>query len=262
MPFSIGTGGGVDTVLVPVSQGYVTGSEATSSRNMGLLITANDTISVSAQNTKQYSCDATLVYPIEALGTDYRVFSHISDQAGNNACYRSTFLIVATENGTTVDITPTVATSGGKAANTLFSVTLNKGETYMVKSSTNKNDLSGTLIQAKDCKKIAVFSGNNRASVLYGSNTSCGSSYDQLWEQLMPINTWGKKFIVIPTIYQKGKQRKADMIRVVSSLNSTVVRVNGRAKVLSTAGMSDTFFIPSNALIVANKPIGVCQYGM
>ena len=262
MPFSIGTGGGVDTVLVPVSQGYVTGSEATSTRNRGLLITANDTISVSAQNTKQYSCDATLVYPIEALGTDYRVFSHISDQAGNNACYRSTFLIVATENGTTVDITPTVATTGGKAANTLFSITLDKGETYMVKSSTNKNDLSGTLIQAKDCKKIAVFSGNNRASVLYGANNSCGSSYDQLWEQLMPINTWGKKFIVVPTIYQKGKQRKADMIRVVSSLNSTVVRVNGRAKVLSTAGMSDTFFIPSNALIIANKPIGVCQYGL
>ena len=86
MPFSIGVGGGVDTVLVPVSQGYVTGTEATSSRNMGLLITANDTISVSAQNSKQYSCDATLVYPIGALGVDYRVFSHISDQSGNNSC--------------------------------------------------------------------------------------------------------------------------------------------------------------------------------
>ncbi len=264
MPFAIGSGGGVDTVLVPVSQGYVTGTEASSNRNRGLLITSSDTISVSAQNSKQYSCDATLVYPVEALGVDYRVFSHMGDQAGNSSCYRSCFLIVATENSTTIDITPSCATAGGNAANTMFTITLQKGETYMVKANSNKLDLSGTLVQARDCKKIALFSGSTRSAVLYGSNTSCGfngSSYDQLYEQMMPINLWGKKFIVIPTLFAKNRQRKAEMIRVVASLNSTTVRVNGRVKVLA-AGQSDTFFFTSNAIIVASKPIGVCQYAL
>ena len=262
MPFSIGVGGGVDTVLVPVSQGYITGNQASSSNNKGLIVQANDTVSVSAQNSKQYSCDATLVYPIEALGVEYRVISHMGDQAGNSSCYRSCFAIVATEDNTTIDITPTVATAGGNAANTTFSITLDKGETYLVKANTNKLDLSGTLIQAKDCKKIAVFSGSTRSSILYGANNSCQSSYDQLYEQMMPINMWGKKFICIPTIYQKNKQRKADMVRVVASQNSTTVRVNGKLKILSTAGMSDTFFITSNTLILTNKPVGVCQFGL
>lgn len=260
MPFSIGTGGGVDTVLVPIAQGYCTGTESTSSRYMGLLIQASDTISVSAQNSKQYSCDATLVYPIEALGVDYRVISHMGDQSGNSSCYRSCFAIVATEDNTEIDITPSCTTAEGKAANTAFTITLDKGETYLVKANSNKLDLSGTLVQAKDCKKIALFSGSTRSSVLFGANNSCQASYDILYEQMMPINLWGKKFIVIPTIYAKNQQRKADMIRVVANQNSTTVRVNNKLKVLA-AGQSDTFFITQNSLILTNKPVGICQFG-
>jgi gliding motility-associated-like protein len=258
MPFSIGTGGGVDTVLVPVAHGYITGSEGTSQRNRGLYIQAADTIAVSAQNSKQFSCDATLVYPVEALGVDYRIFSHMGDQTGSSTCYKSCFTIVATENSTTIDITPTCATTGGNPANVMFTITLQKGETYMVKANTHRLDLSGTLVQARDCKKIAVFGGSTRSSVLYGS---CAASYDQLWEQLMPINMWGKKFICIPTLYAKNKPRKAEMLRVVASLNSTTVRCNGRLKVLA-AGQADTFFITTNSIIICNKPVGICQYAL
>lgn len=266
MPFSIGTGGGIDTVLVPVNIGYVTGTETTSSRSMGLLITANDTVAVAAQNTKAYSCDASLIYPIEALGVDYRVLSHPGDASGSTACYRSVFAIVATENSTSIDITPSCATAGGHAANTTFTITLNKGETYMVKANTNKLDLSGTLIQAKDCKKIAVFGGSNRSSVHPGG--ACGApfsnSYDQLYEELMPINLWGKKFVVAPTIWKKGKVKRFEMLKVVSSQSGTTVRCNGKLKVLAAAGQVDTFWIDStsakSAILNASKPVAVCQY--
>ncbi len=260
--FSIGVGGGVDTLLIPSYMGYTTGTESASDRSRGILIEANDTITVSAQNTKQYSCDASLIYPIEALGVDYRILTHMGDQSGSNSCYKSSFAIVATEDNTSIDITPTVATSGGKSANTTFTITLNKGETYQVLSSTNKNDLSGTLIQAKNCKKIAVFGGSIRSSVLYSANSSCASSYDHLYEEMMPINIWGKKFVCIPTLYSKGKQRKADMIKVVSNSNSCFVRCNGRGKLLSVAGQWDTFYITSNAVVTANKAIAVCQFGL
>lgn len=270
MNFSIGTGGGVDTVLVPVSVAYLTGSENSSQRNKSLLIQSSDTISVAAQNTKPASCDAALIYPIEALGVDYRVLSFPGDivsGGGFNGSYRSSFAIVATEDDTEIDITPSCATAGGNNANTKFTITLDRGETYHVKANSKTLDLSGTLIQAKDCKKIAVFGGSTRSVIVHSSCPGGINSADHLFEQMMPINTWGKKFVMIPTTWRPNQLRRAEMIKFVSSQNSTVVRFNGRTRVLSTAGMSDTFFLvtsgsPKEAIITSNKPIAVCQYGL
>lgn len=271
MPFSItGTNGGVDTVLVPVSVGYMTGSEAGSNRNKGLLIQASDTISVAAQNTKPASCDAALIYPIEALGVDYRVLSFAGDLysgGGTNSTYRSSFAIVATENNTTIEITPTALTSGGNPANATFTITLNKGESYQVKANTKLLDLTGTLIQAKDCKKIAVFGGSTRSVIVHPSCGAGINSADHLFEQMMPINTWGKRFAMIPTTWQPNTLRKFELVKVVASQPNTRVFFNGRSKNLASAGSSDTFYIatgsfPKEALIWSVKPFAVCQYGL
>jgi len=265
--FSLPAGGGVDTILIPTSMGYCVGSETTSDRNKGIIIESNDTISVSAQNSKNLSADAALIYPIEALGIDYRVVSFPGDVStgwSSNSSYRSTFAIVATENNTVIDITPTCATVGGGSNGTTFTITLQKGETYHVKANTNKLDLSGTLIQARDCKKIAVFGGSNRSLILHPSCASGTNSYDHLYEQMMPINIWGKKFAFIPTIWDNTTVRRFEMIKFVTSQNSTTVRLNGRLKVLPTAGMTDTFYIVTNStrpdgILISNKPIAVCQ---
>jgi|GEM_PF-1579596 len=268
MPFSIGVGGGVDTVMVPASQGYTTGSEAGSSRKMALIVEAKDTVSVVAQSTKPASCDAALIYPIEALGVDYRIVSFAGDlwSGFGNTNYKSSFAIVATENNTVIDITPTCATEGGKAANSTFTVTLQKGETYQVKANSNKLDLSGTLVQAKDCKKIAVFGGATRAVILHSTCSGGINSADHLYEQMMPINTWGKKFMMIPTTWQPNRLRKVEIIRVVSSQPSTRVSFNGRSKTIPFPG-SDTFYLETagtykEALVTATKPVAICQYGL
>lgn len=263
LPFSIGSGGGVDTVFVPGYMGYCYNSEFRSKRNRGLLVEAKDTVAVSAQSTKSFTCDASLIYPIEALGVDYRIISYLGDPSGPNSNYRSAFAIVATENSTTIEITPTVNTKGGNTANTKFTIVLNKGESYQVQASTNRLDLSGTLVQALNCKKIAVFGGSSR-SAIGPPGSSCASSYDHLYEQLMPINLWGKKFIIAPTVWAKGKLRKWELIKIVSNTNNTVVRFNNRPVKIINAGFSDTFWIDSsrckNTLITANKAVGVCQY--
>ncbi len=265
-PFSIGVGGGLDTVLIPTFMGYTTGSEASSSRSMGLLIQAADTISVSAQNTKTASCDAALIYPIEGLGLDYRVVSFPGDIYGSNNSYRSSFAIVATENNTDIDITPSSATSGGKAANSTFTITLQKGETYQVLASSRTGDMSGTFVQAKDCKKIAVFGGSTRSVVLFSACSGFINSADHLYEQMMPTNIWGKKFAMIPTTWQPNTLRKYELVKIVTTLPSTRIVFNGRAKVLPSAGMTDTFYIQTSrekeAIIIANKPIAICQIGL
>ncbi len=263
-PFSIGSGGGLDTVLIPAWMGYTSGSEGSSDRYKGLIIQASDTVAVSAQNTKAFSCDASLIYPIEALGVDYRVFSHMGKQTGGgNTDYRSTFAIVATENNTKIDITPSCQTMSNPA-NTTFQITLQKGETYHVKANTNRLDLSGTLVQALDCKKIAVFGGANRSILIFPTGCNNATSADNLYEQLMPMNLWGKKFVVAPTTYANQKVRRFELFKVIASQNSTTVRFNGRLKVLSSAGMVDTFWLDSsrakNAILNASKPIGVCHY--
>lgn len=265
--FSLPAGGGVTTVLINANEGVTSGSEATSDRNRGLFIESSDTIAVSAQSTRDFSADAALIYPVEALGVDYRVVSYPGDVStgfGSNASYRSTCAIVATESNTMIDITPSCATQGGRAAGTTFTITLQRGETYHIRANTNKLDLSGTLIQARDCKKIAVFGGANRSLVLHSSCPSGRNSYDHLYEQMMPINIWGKRFAFIPSIWSATNVRRVECVKFVTSQNSTVVRMNGRTKILSTAGMSDTFYIVTNqnrpeGIITANKPIAVCQ---
>jgi gliding motility-associated-like protein len=265
--FSLPAGGGVTTVFVTAAVGVTSGSEATSDRDRGLLIESSDTIAVSAQSTRDFSADAALIYPVDALGVDYRIVSNPGDARTSgitNANYRSTCAIVATEDNTMIDITPNCNTEGGRAAGTTFTITLQRGETYHIRSATRLLDLSGTLIQARDCKKIAVFGGANRSSVLHPSCPSGTTSFDHLYEQMMPMNIWGKKFAFIPTIWSATNIRRFECVRFVTSQNSTVVRMNGRTKILSSAGMSDTFCIVTNqnrpeGIIIANKPIAVCQ---
>lgn len=255
--FSIGSGGGVDTVLVPVSQAYLTASESNAQKNRGLFVQSNVPVSVSAYNIKTSSFDASLVLPEEALETDYYILSHPGDPYGNNFCFRSCFALVATEDSTTVDITPSCATAGGKTAGSTFSIELNKGESYLVMAGSNKLDLSGTLVKARHCKRIAVFGGAGKSAVLYGS---CAVSYDHLYEQLIPIRHWGYRYISLPSLYAKGQQRKAEMIKVVAAYSSTAVRCNGRTKFLTNPGQSDTFYTTTDAVIVASKPIAVAQF--
>ena len=266
--FSLPTGGGVTTVLVTAGVGVTSGSENTSDRDRGLFVESSDTVAVSAQSTRDYSADAALIYPVEALGVDYRIVSYPGDNRsgfGTNANYRSTCAIVATENNTVIDITPSCATEGGRSAGTAFSITLQRGETYHIRANSRLLDLSGTLIQARDCKKIAVFGGANRSSIVHSSCGSGTTSFDHLYEQMMPINIWGKRFAFIPSIWSATNVRRVECVKFVTSQNSTVVRMNGRTKVMSTAGMSDTFYIQTNVggrpegIITANKPIAVCQ---
>jgi hypothetical protein len=262
--FSLPTGGGVQTVNIPTAMGYTSNSEAASNRNTGLFIESTDTIAVAAQNTRDFSVDAALIYPIEALGSDYRVVSYPGDISTSPvATYRSSFAIVATENSTIIDITPTARTMGGVNAGTTFTITLNRGETYHVKANTSLLDLSGTLISARDCKKIAVFAGANRTVILHSSCTG-SNTYDHLYEQMMPISLWGKKFAFIPSYYTNTNIRKVEMIKFVTSQNNTIISLNGRTKNLSTAGMTDTFYIETSGsikegILQADKPIGVCQ---
>lgn len=146
----------------------------------GVRIISDVNISVYTLNKwNSVSADATIILPNFALGKEYYVVSELIDPNPSVNDYESVACIVAIEDDTEIEITPTQNLSDGKPANVTFIQTLDAGETYMIKSYT---DLSGTRIATvssadNGCKNFAVFSGTERTSVGSGCG---GGGFDHL----------------------------------------------------------------------------------
>ena len=225
---------------IPWEEAYMEMNEYGRILNKGLHITADDTISVYCANIAEVSFDASYILPTPALGDDYIIQTY--DQSTNEASssyrayYTSAFLIVATEEGeTSVDITPKVNTLDGHPAGETYTIVLMQGETYQVRSHNNysgSRDLSGTRVTAADCKKIAVFNGNNLTMVpLSGADSDC------IFEQAMPLSAWGKKFVVTASL---GRQLN-DYVKITSAYNGNEILKNGNYLTTLSEGESIIF---------------------
>lgn len=201
---------------------------------------------------------ATLLLPVNSMGKEYMSLNyaqHSNADRTNNPAY-SQFAVIATEDNTTVSITPTAALLDGHAANTNFTLTLNKGVVYQALS---VNDLTGTKIQSISnstgtCKKIAVFSGSTKIDI--GCSPSAITS-DNLFQQVYPTSTWGKNYVAAPL-----RSRPFDVYRIVLSDPTTNVTLNGAVLDPTTLinGLYYEFQSTQTNVISANKPIQVVQY--
>jgi PKD repeat protein len=195
------------------------GSETPESK--GIHIVSTNPVNVYALNYRTQSSDVAVIYPTEALGTEYFAMCYSPRYTSGNES-NSEFLIVATQDNTTVNITPVRKTDQGKPANVPFSITLNKGQSYQVQSSntdaTGFEDLTGSSVASN--KPIAFFSGSKATAIPFSGYTNF--SYDHLYEQIPPTITWGKEFYVVPL-----KLRTKDTYRILAAENSTVVKIEG-----------------------------------
>ncbi len=218
---------------------YVTDTDAEKASNHALHVTSEKPISLIAANYKNKSFDVAAILPTGALKNEYRIqcydpFSHSGTAQGSH------FAIVAAENNVVVDITPTVATSNGKSAGQTFaSDTLQKGQVYYVwtgNGAGSSKDFTGTVVKARDNKKIAVFNGNSH------TNIPSKEDRDHIYSQAMPINYWGKRFAITSSLttidnqkektssdYKKldGYWERIDKIRVQALVDGTTVYVDG-----------------------------------
>lgn len=223
-----------------------------------LHITSTEPISVYMDNRQKMSEDATLALPISACGSYYIIQnSNGGIESNYNVFMPSVFSVVAIENNTTVQITPTIKTNDGHAANTPFSITLHKGQVYQVESSPTDlgSGFSGTQILAANGKKIAVYSGNRMCNVPY-SNTAGNSN--MLFDVSFPVSSWGKKFIIQPF-----KTGVIDMIKITASKNDTKIYRNGTLLTTINAFESYEFFAEESKgsfKIETTQPVSVYQY--
>ncbi|MDD2636468.1 MAG: gliding motility-associated C-terminal domain-containing protein, partial [Bacteroidales bacterium] len=211
----------------------------------GIHITSNSEIAVYAANQRTASSDATLVMPLQALGDAYIIntYSTFSSQP-------SMFIIAGVADNTSIEIIPSAAIVGGVGANTPFTVTVNEGQVYLVKSN---GDLTGSQVSATDvgnCNNFAVFAGNRCANV----PLSC-EYCDHLYEQMIPLKAWGKEYITVPLM-----TRSADTYRIMASENGTVININGGANINLNAGDFHEVVLSTASFIEGNNPISVAQY--
>lgn len=242
--------------------------------NKGIHVTADADVSVFAFNRRFRSADASIILPTPALGSQYYVASYF-ENAPSNDIYGDRFsdselLVVGVEDNTRIRIKPTVSTLNGRPAGRFFEITLNQGEIYQVKA---QGDLSGTLIETvvaqDECngQKFAVFGGNQWTRIsdepCYDAVTSefgnIGGAFagDHLFEQMLPVTTWGRDFTVLPFETRDGGY----LVRVMASRSNTIVTVNGSQQVLlAEPGDYETINTTEPLGLSANFPIQVAQF--
>ncbi len=222
----------------------------------GVHITADQDIAVFGMNHKLYSSDAFMAMPVDVLGTTYRSINFPSSTLGGSET-AGEFWFVATQDHTTVHVTPKAATVQNIADKT-FDVALDRGDSYLVQGikTDATNDLTGSLITSD--KPIAFFSGHTRAAVPTNAVNIDGSvSRDHLCEQIPPMGAWGDSVIVAPFLTSASP----DLVRVVASTDGTIVKVNDAQVATINAGQFyELAQVLGPTLISASQPILVGQY--
>lgn len=235
VPFSLTAGVNL-TITIPAT--YIITANHTI-ENKGIRIQSADSIIVNAASHAIGGGDGITVMPVYALGTSYYATSY-------HNLNPSRFLIVATQNATTVTITPTVATLGGHAAGVPFNITLNQGQTYIVAAS---GELSGSYITASAPISIT---GTNHCSQIPTGAYYC----DFLWETLVPTPFWGTNFVMG---HFAGRTNTDYRIRIVAGTNSTNININGAFVTTINAGQMYETAVSAGTWVTTNNPVHVMQ---
>jgi len=267
--FTIVPGATFKNVLSVANNNPYAASGSGNAQSKGIHITSDVDISVYAFNRRRFSADASVILPTNSLGNKYYASGYYETYTdGYYPGYYSELLVVATTDDTEIEITPSVDTENGFDAGQTYSVTLNAGDIYQLQA---VDDLTGTLINAStnanDCKNFAVFSGHQFTRVNGGQNCdysttnnngaitnySDGFAADHLYEQMYPVNTWGKDYIALPFFGRTGY-----VLQITAAEDATKIEINGLTVTLN-AGRKIRGARSGITNIKSDKPIQVAQ---
>ena len=213
---------GVGSVTLPFMYENVASE---SPQRLGIFISSDVPIVVYALNTRAASTDTYTAIPIKSLGKNYYSVCQPNDRYSNAyidpslaAIRTGEFMVIATEDNTTVEITPAQMTELGRQARKPFTVTLNKSECYLVKGKPTPlgtGDLSGSRVKAD--KPVAMLSGHVRASI----PTVETNSKDHLVEMLPPVEVWNSEYVAQPF----SVVRDTNLVRLIAGTDDVDVTI-------------------------------------
>jgi len=208
-------------------------------------ITSDNSITVYAFNGGSVSADATNVLPVHVLGTDH---IHISYRAGNHADYRDAYGIVAIQDNTEV------------REDGILVAMLNRGQTYYRRASDLNTELTGIRVITNH--PVAFFALSEGVRI-----PNANANPDNLFQQLAPVNTWGRTFFAPVT------RRGVNRVRIVASQDSTDITQTGGTIMNVPGGQTSLTNLQAGqwveleirlstrgAFIESNHPIGVSVY--
>ncbi len=255
-PYTV-TSGNPTQVVIPWELVEVIGSEEI--QDKGIHLISEKPVNVYALNWSLNSADVAVIYPVGSLGQEYFAVCYYPaiDQGPAQNGRNSEFLIVATEDETLVEITPSRVTDKGKPKDSTFTVLLNQGQAYQVQSENEpgtaaegQGDLTGSHVLAS--KPVAFYSGSLSTRV---PTTQC--CWDHLYEQIPPVHSWGREYYLAPL-----KTREQDRYRIIAAYDNTTVHITGRVPVTIQRGAFEEIVVYHNdpKRIVSDKPVLVAQY--
>jgi len=213
--------------------------------NRGLLLVANNDV------TAYYECAHTNnpgIFSLKgknALGNEFYI---VSQNNYRNQVGQESFEIVATEDNTTITITPSDDIIGHKAGES-FVITLNRGETYSCRATSTlaERTLNGSYITSD--KPIAVTWQDDS---IYENG-----AYDIVGDQTIPTNILGVEYIAI-----SGWANANEHIYVCGTEDNTDIYLNGSTTPAATINSSGLFSyqIPTTdntVYLEASKPVYV-----
>jgi hypothetical protein len=222
-------------------------SDVTGTTKKSLYIHSTEPVSVYALNQATNTTDATFVLPVDVLGTDYYHISYKGDIPDGlvPAGFADGYTIVATEDDTEV------------YKNDGSTIGLSKGQVYS--EYIPQADLTGYHITST--KPVAYFVTNQLVTVPSGTQAR-----DHLYEQMTPVNVWGKEFVVPVT------KRGVERVRIVASQDNTTITQSGGVIQAVAGGQTslnlnhgqfvelEILLADSGCYILSDKPVGVASY--
>ncbi len=218
-------------------------------QSLGIHVVSDNEVGVYGMSREQFTTDGFLGLPVDILGNQYLVMTY----PGLGSVGTSPeFAIVSPYDNNLITITPRDLTYDGNPAGVPFNITLNQGETYLVRgqiSSAYSADQTGSIISS--ALPVAVFSGTECANVPQGFY-AC----DHICEQIPPLSTWGNTFVTRPL---QGRFN-GDTWRFLSSQNGTQLTIDGVN--VATLNFGDFYetILTTNSYVVASNPILAVQF--
>lgn len=223
--------------------------------NQGLKIEASDLIVSYYEVEVGNNSDFYSLKGKKSLGHRFFIpgLTDLQSQFLSPRAYNS-FTIVATEDSTVIQVTPSCVLSNGVSNS--FTITLNKGQTYCCASADEFTKIVGSRVIS-----------NKPISITYSDDSVLeGSCYDLIGDQIVPIENTDKNYMVV-----RGDLNSGDRVYVTAVYNNTQVFIDGGSTPVTTLQSGQTYvhnfrtsstFVSASDTIYAFHGTGTgCEFG-
>jgi hypothetical protein len=216
--------------------------------------------------------DASMLYPVPAWDSINHVVGWISTNDGAQQGAYAT--VVASVDGTQVEVTPSVGFGGGggipaSPAGVPFTVELDEGDIAEIMIKTQGVSLTGTTIESDADHPVAVFSGQECAFIPENVQ-AC----DHLEDQLSGVRLWGNHFIASRVPHRGANPVDTSLWQIYASEDGTqvvvtadpeVTGVPAGAFILNAGEVGEMYVggvdaVPGDFEVTADKPIALVNY--